>query len=287
MGFNLVETIEILKAIGLSEVTPGWFSSSAEIELNRNTPLLRGGLIMMQSCGPLPFESFCDGLRRYISRHYEALAPTEVIHYCLRNLGFKIENNLVSYEGEYKVNVSTSDSMILDLFLEKGKVSSFQEIVDFYLANGLSFATATIRVMGESPIVEKIEQGFYKLRGSKVSWQDVETAKSRQEEYARNAEVAYGLDGIIRYQLTLGAWAAAGVLSISRSCQPLPDFNEGWPVFANNEEVGIARRDNDLIWGLSPALKKLGSRPGDRVELAFDTWNQPRINIRTIEENNG
>ena len=136
--------------------------------------------------------------------------------------------------------------------------------------------------MPRSPIIEKVEYSLYKLRGSEVSPQDIETAKSRQEENAKNPEVIYGTDGIIRYRLTLGSWATGGVLSISRSVRPLPDFREGWPVFVDDEEVGTARRDDYLIWGLTAALNRLGAKMGDRVELAFDIFTGPRINLRIV-----
>lgn len=286
LGLNSEKTVGILKALKIEEVTPDWFTTVSKIELNKNAPLFRAGLIMMQACGPLPFESFCDGLRRYISRHYDTLAPTEVVKKLISNFGFHIENDIVTYYGDEKIRLSTSESLLMELLSEKGPVLNFQEIVEFYLSKGKSFATATTKIMPGSPIIEKIEQGLYKLRGSSVSWKDIETGKSRQEEFSRNAEVTYGLDGIIRYRITVGSWQAGGTLNISRSCQPLPDFCHGWPVFVNNIESGIARRDDNFIWGLSPAFTLLGVKFGDRIELAFDTWNKPKINIRIVEEEN-
>lgn len=287
IGCDPDETAEILKVNHMIEIIPDWFSIAGEVGLGKNTPLFRAGLIMMQACGPLEFESFCDGLRRYISRHFDTIAPPEVVSLLLKKVGFKIENNIVSYDGENLVELARSDVLILDLLKEKGPVLSFQEIVEFYLDAGLSFATPTTRVMPASPTIEKIEQGLYKLRGSKVTWQQLESAKSRQDDYSRNVEVTYGLDGIIRYRVNVGTWALGGVLSISRSGQPLPDFQEGWPIYVNREKLGIARRDDLLIWGLSPAFHKLGVKVGDRLELAFDTWNEPRIDIRVVEEENG
>jgi len=281
------ETPGILHSMNLTEVIPGWFTLAGEFVLAKNTPLFRAGLIMMQACGPLPFESFCDGLRRYISRHFEALAPAEVVGSMLKSFGFNIEKNMVSYEGEERVIIEGSEKLLLELLKEKGPVLNFQEMVEFYLDKGISSATPTTRIMPDSPIIERIDQGLYKLRGRAVTWQEIESARSRQEAFNRNAEVTYGLDGIIRFQVTLGSWTNGGVLSISRTQQPLPEFQEGWPVFVEGENVGTARRDDLLIWGLGPAFKKLGVKLGDRIELAFDTWEEPRIMIRIVKENNG
>lgn len=287
LGCALEETSGILNSMNLTEVIPGWFTLAGELGLAKSTPLFRAGLIMMQACGPLPFESFCDGLRRYISRHFEALAPAEVVGSMLKSFGFNIEKNMVSYEGEERVIIEGSEKLLLELLKEKGPVLNFQEMVEFYLDKGISSATPTTRIMPDSPIIERIDQGLYKLRGRAVTWQEIESARSRQEAFNRNAEVTYGLDGIIRFQVTLGSWTNGGVLSISRTQQPLPEFQEGWPVFVEGENVGTARRDDLLIWGLGPAFKKLGVKLGDRIELAFDTWEEPRIMIRIVKENNG
>lgn len=284
LGYNSEETTGILDAFGIRELIPGWFVNTGEVSLGKDTPLLRAGLIMMQVCGPLDFETFCDGVRRYISRLYDTIAPPEVLRYVLKGFGFNINENMVSYQGEDRVKLGGSDQLLLDLVKEKGPVLSYVEIVEFYAGKGYSFATATARMMPRSPIIEKIEQGLYKLRGSKITWQDIESAKSRQEAFSRDAEVIYGLDGIIRYRINVGSVEIGGVLSISRSSQPIPDFPDGWPIYVDGVNLGLARRDESLIWGLSSAFTKLGVKLADRVELAFNTWQQPRIDIRIIKE---
>ena len=283
LGCRHEEIAEILKEIKLREIIPGWFSITEKSQSGR-IPIFRGGLIMMQSCGSLEFNSFCDGLRRYISRHFDAIAPPEVIIHMLHLLGFRVENNIVSYTGEEYIELGRSDKSILELLDKQGPVLSFQEIVEHFLSKGFSFPTATSRILPISPIIEKIEQGIYKLRGYNETWHDLESVRARQEEFTRSAEVLYGLDGIIRYRVNVGAWEMGGVLSVSRSCQQLPDLGEGWPVFIGDKKVGIAIRDDSFIWGLSPAFNEIGIKFGDRVELAFNTWNEQRIQVRLVEE---
>jgi Bacterial RNA polymerase, alpha chain C terminal domain./Sigma-70, region 4. len=283
LGCKHEETAEILKEINLCEIIPGWFSLSEKLQSGW-MPIFRGGLIMIQSCGPLEFDSFCDGLRRYISRHFDAIAPPEVILHMLLLIGFKVENNIVSFTGEQRVELGRSDKAILELLDKKGPVLSYQEIVEHILSKGFSFPTATSRIMPGSPIIEKIEQGIYKLRGYNETWHDIESVKARQEEFTRSAEISYGLDGIIRYRVNVGVWEIGGVLSVSRSCQQLPDLGEGWPVYVADKKVGVATRDDSLIWGLSPAFNEIGIKLGDRVELAFITWNEQKIEVRLIKE---
>lgn len=293
LGCKTEEVAEILKTQDITEIIPGWFSYSGKTALDKKTSLFRAGLIMMQACGPLNFESFCDGLRRYISRHFDSLAPTEVIKHVLKNFGFKIENNLVSYEGKEKVQFSYSDTTLMNLLHERGHVLSFHDIVKYFQASDFSFATATCRVMQDSPILEKIEPGLYKLRGSEVTMQDLEATRARQAESKkgrrgdtiRNVGTSFTIDRLIRYQVTLGARDLKGVVKIIQSRPRLPDFSEGWPVYVNQERVGFIYRRKDYIWGLGQSFKKLGAKVGDRIELVFDKGQEKRVIARIMQEN--
>ncbi len=286
LGCKTEEVEGILKSQDMIQIIPEWFSYSEKSDLDRSTSLYRAGLIMIQSCGPLSFDSFCDGLRRSISRFYKEIAPPEVIKHVLKNFGFKMENDLISYDGKEKVELSDSDIALIRLVKEKGNLISFQDIVDYYLAAGFSFATAVSRVMPASPILEKVEQGLYKFRGSEVTLQDLETARSKQDEVSQDSEVIFGSDRIVRYRVNVGTWALGGVLSISRTLPSLPDFSEGWPVFVGQEQTGTASKDELLIWGLNATFKKLGVKVGDRVELAIEQHKVKRIVVRIIKEHN-
>lgn len=285
LEFNSQETSGILIASGFNEVYPGWYSMTECEELTQKTPILRAGLIILQVCGPIAFESFYDGLKTYVSRQNEVLAPKEVIIYLFRKFGFIIQNNIITHEGFEKIEFSELDYIYIELLQKRGVVLSLLDIVEHYLKRGYAYPYPNLQAFGESLVIEKVEKGLYKLRGSEVTWQDIENAKSRQEGYSRNAKVVYGSDGIIRYELTLGSCPEEGLLSISRSCQPLPDFNEGWPIYITNKKLGTARRNEYFIWGLSLTFTQLGVKIGDRIELAFDTRNKPRIKVRVIQQN--
>jgi len=283
---SAIETKNILLSLGYIEVLPGWFSfSKKNLPLGRS-PIRKAGLIMVEACGVLPFEEFCDGLRRHISRHFDSIANPIVIKHALKLFGFSIENDLVSWSSPISGVMMESERIILDLFKENGPILSFQEIVDFYLKNGYSAQTATIRIMSLSPIIEKVETGYYKLRGTRHSYEDLEIVKGRQEVYSKNPEVIYGLDGLVRYQITLTTWCLSGVVSISRSCQPLPDLTNGWNIYVENssESYGKAKRDDTLIWGLSPAFNALSVKMGDRVELVFNAWEEPKVTVRLVND---
>jgi hypothetical protein len=275
------QAAEILKHLGYKEIIPEWYTITFR-EFNSRWPILKAGLTMMEACGPLEFSLFCDGIRRYISRFYDVIAPQKVIQEHLKILGFEIEGGYVCWHETPSGYLAESDECFLHSIEKYGSVVSFQEVVEVFQERGFSIASATARVLPQSPIVEKVDMGLYKIRGYEHGWDDIEKAKNRQETIDRDPEVTYGVDGITRYRITLGSWALNGVISISTSQQPLPDLGDGWDVLIENKAFGIARRDEYLIWGLGSAFNALGVQIGDRIELAFDAWQDPVIRIRKI-----
>ncbi|GIK54942.1 MAG: hypothetical protein HND44_01050 [Chloroflexi bacterium] len=268
----------ILKHLGYKEVDHDWYTI-ATAENTTRWPILKAGLAMMEVCGPLEFSVFCDGTRRYISRFYDILAPPRVMKAHIEALGFEVEDDYVSWNETPTGYLAESDKCFVQVVEKHGTVVTFQEVVEFFQEKGFSIATATARVLPQSPIVEKVETGLYKIRGRNHTWEDIENARSRQDPIDYDPEVVYGIDGLIRYKITIGSWALNGVLSISSNQPQLPDLGDGWEIFVENKSRGIAKRDEHLIWGLGSAFNALGVQIGDRVELAFDAWEKPLIRI--------
>jgi len=122
------------------------------------------------------------------------------------------------------------------------------------------------------------------VRGKNFSIQELEAAKQRQELYSKDAKVTYSIDGTIKYELNVNSWARGGVISVSRSCQQLPSLDNGWPVYVDGLQKGIAQRDESLIWGLGKAFNALNVTIGDRIQLTFDSRESPKIIVRKIND---
>lgn len=281
--FNVTnrQAADILEHLGFRQVLPEWYTV-ASVSVTSKWPILKAGLAMMEACGPLEFSSFSDGLRRYVSRFYDVIAPPKVMRTHLLTLGFELEDDCVSWPETPTGYLADSDKVFVKVVEKYGRVVSFQEVVEVFQENGFSVASATSRVLPQSPIVEKVALGLYKLRGAQHSWEDVESAKNRQENVDHDPEVTYGTDGITRYRITVGSWSLNGVISVSANQQPLPDLGEGWDILVSDKAYGTARRDEYLIWGLGSAFNALGVQIGDRVELSFDAWEKPVIRITKI-----
>lgn len=260
----------VLENEGFEELMEGWytFAFGAEIE---NSPIENAGLKMIEACGPLEFSIFMDGLRRHVSRYNLTLAPVKVVERILKVLGFELEDNIVKWKGMLPEILTESDKAFIEATSNYGPVVSFYEVVQTFLENNLSLPSAT-RVLDQSPIVEKLDVGFYKLRGITVTWEDIHAARNRQLSIETDPQISRGIDGVIRYQITVNSWALGGTLSISGQDNELPDLGKGWEIFCNGEPKGKANRNEYMIWGLASTFKALDIEPGNRVELAFDVW---------------
>lgn len=283
LGCKPEELRAILAHRGLIEVEPGWFTIRDVPVGDSRQPLLQAGLRMWQYCGPLPFETFCDGLERHISRHFEALSPQAVLVQYLEKLGFRIEAGVVTYEGNGTVKLSGSEEIAFQILDELGPVISFQEMVNGFLKNGYSAASATSKIMGGSAVVERVGSGYYVKRGASYSAEDLERAMSRQEATEREPSISITSDGKVRYQTTVNSWALGGSLSVGKMVQYLPDLTNGCPIFVGDKEFGRLVGSENMIWGLTPAFAELGVRFGDYIELEFDKRKQLKVQVNILQ----
>lgn len=274
----------ILEYRGLKEVKSDWFSIREIPEKKSRLPLREAGLRMWHYCGPLEFETFYEGLQRYVSRHYDTLAPAEIVVHYLEKVGFQIEGGHVLYEGNDTARLSKSEEMAVQIIDELGPVVSFLELVDGFLTRGYSAASATSKVMGGSAVVERVESGFYKKRGVSISDEDLKVAKTRQETVEREPIILITADGKVCYQTTVNTWALGGVLSIGKLSEYLPDLSDGCPVYVKDKNCGKITGSENLIWGLSTAFKELGVKFGDYIELEFDKKKRLKVQIKILQK---
>lgn len=277
------ELSAILAHRGLQEVETGWFSICENPAEKSKQPLLEAGLRMWHYCGPLEFETFYEGLQRYVSRHFDALAPANIVIHYLEKVGFQIEEGRVLYKGDGTARLSGSEEIAVKIIDDLGPVVSFLELVDGFLAKGYSAASATSKVMGGSAVVERVENGFYKKRGVPISEVDLEVAKARQETADREPAISITADGKVRYQTTVNTWALGGVLSIGKLSEYLPDLSSGCAVYVGEKDCGRITGTENLIWGLTTAFKEIGVKFGDYIELEFDKKKQLKVQINMLQ----
>ena len=269
----------LLKTLGLQKTDDEWFTfkSLTDNQDNSKIPLRIAGLKMLAVTPVMNFDSFHDGLRRHASRFYAGIAPIYVVEHILPMLGFEIKDSKISTQLSTRGILSKSEQCLISAIKKNGGVASFLEVAEEFFLQNLSLPAVSV-TLKRSPIVEKVNEGFHKLRGTEVSWQDVELAQKRQKRFAQDDEITHGLDGVVRMKFTVNSYAfLTGVVGAGS----VKELSGTWTVLHDGSHSSDAKIDESYLWGVGKIFKKMEVKMGERMELAFNTWNRT-LSIRKV-----
>jgi len=273
-------TVLVLKKLNLQKIDDEWFTlkSLTDDKDNSKIPLRIAGLKMLAVNPIMNIDSFHDGLRRHASRFYAGIAPIYVIAHTLPMLGFDIKDSKVSTPLSTKGILSKSEQCLISAIKKIGGVSSFLEIAEEFFLNSLSLPAVSV-TLKRSSIAERADNGFYKLRGIDITWQQIEDTKKRQKRFAQDEEITHGLDGVVRMKFTVNSYAfLTGVVG----AYSVKEMVGSWSLIYKDNLYGEVKTDESYLWSLAKLFKELGVRMGDRMELSFNTWNRC-VSIERIE----
>jgi hypothetical protein len=196
-------------------------------------------------------------------------------------LGFEINGSKISTQLSFKSILYKSEKSLISAIRKNGGVASFLEIAEEFFLQNLSLPAVSV-TLKRSPITERLNGGYYKLRGTEISWQEIETAQKRQRRFAQDDEITHGLDGIIRMRFTVNSYAfLAGVVG----AYSVKDLSGSWNLVHDGSSIGEAKVEEPYLWGLAKLFKELDVKMGERMELAFNTWNRT-LSVRRIDNEN-
>jgi hypothetical protein len=261
-----------LESLNLKKVDKEWFSFE-DLEENKDNskiPLRIAGMKMLAVIPELEIDVFHEGLRKHASRFYSNIAPVHVVSHVLPMLGFNIDSSKISTHLPTKGVLSQSEKALISAINKNQGVASFLEIAEEFFLQRLSLPAVSV-TLRRSPIAEKADEGLYKLRGTDISWQQIENAKKRQKRFSQDSEVTHGLDGVVRMKLTVSSYAfLTGVVG----SYGIRELSGSWSVTHDGKSFGEAKIDDVYLWGLAKLFKKLDIKIGERIELALNTWNR-------------
>ena len=166
--------------------------------------------------------------------------------------------------------LSQSEKCLISAIRKNGGVASFLEIAEEFFLQGLSLPAVSV-TLKRSPIADRVNEGFHKLRGTEISWQDIEIAQKRQKRFAQDDEITHGLDGIVRMRFTVNSYAfLTGVIG----AYSVKGLSGSWDLVHDGASIGEVKIEEQYLWGLAKIFKELDIKMGDRIELGFNTWNR-------------
>lgn len=261
-----------LESLNLKKVDKEWFSFKdlGEDRDNSKIPLRLAGLKMLAVNPELEISSFHEGVRRHASRFYTSIAPIHVVSHFLPILEFEINGTRVTTHLSTEGSLSQSEKVLISAISKNGGIVSFLDVAEEFFLRGFSLPSVS-KVLRQSPIVEKIEDGLYKLRGTNSTWQQIEEAKKRQKRFSQDNVVTHGLDGVVRMKFTVNSYTfLTGVVGAYN----IKELSGSWSVTHDGKSFGEAKIDDVYLWGLAKLFKILNVKMGERIELALNTWNR-------------
>ena len=298
MQIELDEVADILRGLGFRVLSKGWFVPNPS-QISYRDVFHRGLRKMFQYCGRLSIDDICAGIRHQASRsgfsvpEYLAdkgaiqsrsvfpVPPPDVMTEILQIHGYPCEDELYDWDGTYDGKRNEGEIVIMNYLEQIGPVLHHAELTQAFIESDLSFPTLHA-TMNYSPLFDKIERGLYKLRGRKVSYEDIERAQAAGEPQSLRPEVEYDMDGNIIVSITLSA-IAVGLGTIS--CQRFPNLSgEDWECYVHGEVVGELNAVENEFRHLKKAFELLNCQQGERLKFIFNTCER-RVAIEKEREN--
>ncbi len=282
LGLSTDGAQNILLGWGYLKLSNDWYTikpRKSNKRYNKSFAAFHTVLRTLKYCGPLEIKEIRRGLQNHASRRQHVVPPPQILARSLQAIGFDIQDGIVSWRHENKSEISASEECVLRELERIGPVVSFFDLSQTFAEAGLSSPALSV-VLRYSPLISRVDTGLYKLRGRQITLADIHKAQERQTSTAANPELLYEQNGTIRFRLNLGNLPIVSGVIFSTH---IPNLSGEWSVEVNETPTGIVRVRENKIWGLAKAIREVGVKVGDRVELKFDTW-QRKVTITKVEE---
>lgn len=282
-NYSMNKTKDILNALGYKQINKDWFYYDRlrkRKTLNKRDTLEHTLRKMIQYCGPLDVGNLCSGLRHAVSRTRYPVPPPVVLQIILEKIGYSYEEGLWFWDGEIDEPLNQGEQLIFTCLKEKGSVVHHSELAQAFIESKLSFASlhATLK---RTPLIERFDYALYKLRGLKVSPDEIERANNEGEKVPVNLDVVPKKTGII------DIFGSLGILPIGTGVfysDNLPNLIGEWQCIVGDIKFDNLKVTKNEIKGLLEPFTYLECEVGDRVCISFNTWDRT-ISIEKIHNN--
>lgn len=279
---GMTQMRDILRALGYEPVSANWFAPTVQpgdYEINKHDAFHHALREMFQYCGRLRVDDICSGLRLSVSRTRFPVPPPDVMVETLLRYGYQCEDGLWYCAEGTDEELCDGEGIIKDCIDEHGPVVHHSQLAEAFVSSDLSLSSlhATLR---RSPIFERIDRGLYKLRGTAVTYEDVEYAESFSEKVSVEPRVEYDASGSITVTANLSPISLGfGVLASGR----FPNLSGDWEYLVDGNCCGTIQATANEFRRLKDPLERLGCQPEDRVKLVFNVWDRT-VQIEKVQD---
>jgi len=283
IDLSMHEIKDILKALSYVPIGEDWYildTLKKKIKINKFHPFEHNLRKMFQYCGPLSIENICSGLQHAVSRTRYPIPPSDIMNNILEKRGYTNEEGLWYWDGEIYEELSAGEKVIIKCFKENGPIVHHSELAQYFIDSYLSFASLHA-TLSKTPLVEKFDYALYKLRGLKVTYEEIQRAKNEGDRVSVNLEIIPDKTGVIKI---VGSLVNLPVGTGAFYSENLPNLTGEWQCFVLDRQCGEVTVVENEIRGLLNAFERLQCEVGDRVSMSFNTWDR-NVSIEKVDNN--
>ena len=259
----------VLETKGYEAIDDNWYWSDEYMpgSLEKDSVLHRSLQKMFQYCGPLEIHDVFFGIEHTLSKTEFPKPPVNILTEILSKYGYDCEEGLWYWDGTIDEELNGGEEIILQTIRHNDGVVHHSQLGVAFLDSSLSFPLLHA-TLSRSPLFDNFERGLYKLRGSAPSPTSVIEARDSGIETPVELEHHFDMEGNIAVLANLGTLALGNG---SIASERLPNLVGVWKCDGSGIDAGAIDVTDNEIRGLRRALRLLGCRVGDRIQLIFDT----------------
>jgi hypothetical protein len=227
---------------------------------------------MLQFCPPLDLQQIHEGLGAVLERSEFPLPPVKVLGVILDRYHYHSQDGLYTWDGPRSERLSPGETAMYAAFNDRARVLNHSEITRAFSKHGLAYSSLQ-GTLGRSPLFRRIDQGFYKLRGTQTTREDKQRARNTMEKVSLGLEVAQDRSGRTVISANL-SHMAVGTGTIQINTPEFPDLTGEWACIVNGERMGTMGAAVTGLRRMKRQFTALGCDVGDRIRFTFDPRDQ-------------
>ncbi len=218
----------------------------------------------------------CASLREGVGRHYlmQGFAPPRrvLLELCRQLPGFRVENAIIIADPpiDWQKELEVVERTMTRILKQNGSVIQRSRLEELCKCEGMNHSTFYV-YLGYSPIIERLSQGVYGLRGAELQPGVVESLKQkRKRERTVRVDQGWMADGRVWV-----AFRLSQAMLTNGACGIPSGFKQHLQgqfalVSMDGTQVGRFTVSDNSGWGLRPLFTRRGGEPGDILLLQFD-----------------
>ncbi len=259
-----------------------WFWKTSKLSRNRLHNVTRK---IVSVAGQIHISDLRNGILRVHRMGGYAPPKRVLLKFCKCLSWCKVEGEFVSGKTklDWEEEIGSNEWALVEILKSNDSVMRASDLEKECLEVGMNY-NSYYQYLCYSPILQRLAQGVYGLRGAKIHPCVIENLTSIPRRRATKVIVDYGWSKSSNVWLALKLSQGiinSGVFSVPAAIKRFIP-NEAKLVTKDGAKMGVFKMKNSSAWSLKTFLKRRGGEVGDYVLLNFD-FAESLVTIQIVD----